>query len=57
MSPMLPRRAALLLALAGTLASPAGATEPAASFIEILPSSGGPPVRLNARQVVRVARL
>jgi hypothetical protein len=54
---MLPRRAALLLALAGTLTRPAGATEPAASFIEILPSSGGPPVRLNARQVVRVARL
>ena len=57
MSAVLARRAALLLALSFALAGPAAATEPAAAFLDILPTSGGPPVRLNARQVVRVARL
>jgi hypothetical protein len=52
-TPPLGRRIALLLALAG---APALAAEPAA-FLDILPSNGGAPVRLNARQVVRLARL
>ena len=53
MTPFRGRHVALLLALAG----PAGATEPAAAFLDILPGNGGAPVHLNARQVVRVARL
>lgn len=50
---MIPRRALPLL----LLASGAAAEVPAASFIELLPAEGRAPVRLNAMQVVRVARL
>ena len=55
-----PRRAALLALLTGLAASAAdaaGAAEPAAVFLDILPGGGRAAVRLNARQVVRVARL
>jgi hypothetical protein len=39
------------------LAPAAAAQEPPASFVELTPSEGRAPIRLNAMQVVRVARL
>lgn len=51
---MIPRRALPLL----LLAAPAAAQDaPPASFVELLPAEGRAPVRVNAMQVVRVARL
>jgi polysaccharide deacetylase 2 family uncharacterized protein YibQ len=50
---MIPRRILPLL----LLALPAAAQDPPASFVELLPAEGRAPVRLNAMQVVRVARL
>ena len=51
---MIPRRALPLL----FLALPATAQDaPPAGFVELLPAEGRAPVRLNAMQVVRVARL
>ncbi|WP_043335960.1 hypothetical protein [Belnapia moabensis] len=50
---MIPRRILPLL----LLALPAAAQDPPAIFVELLPAEGRAPVRLNAMQVVRVARL
>ncbi|MBL6456763.1 hypothetical protein JMJ55_15610 [Belnapia sp. T6] len=50
---MIPRRALPLLLLAPA----ARAQEPPAAFIDLIPTEGRAAVRLNAMQVVRVARL
>ena len=45
---------AIALALAGTAAA---AQQPPAAFLDLVPTAGQPPVRVNATQVVRVARI
>ncbi|SDB42749.1 hypothetical protein [Belnapia rosea] len=54
---MIRRRALVLSSLALLLAPAAAAQEPPARFIELQPMEGRAAVRLNALQVVRIARL